>query len=199
MRLRFVQCSVAWKFTKDGLHNDSALSNALFFVFLFVHLLILHHVALINSSVSLSLPFLIVKWYFLFFLISHKCNQTFSLPSPAGTAHSKEWHEQTPARVHGDVLDEERSRCSDGDLQETHHTERRQVTHTHTHSRWKMSFHLLPPGRHLRLQAVHRRSPRPAPGCASPSHRAKHLFYSERWISEKPRRLIDFRLFGSSD
>lgn len=45
----------------------------------------------------------------------------------AGTGYSQERHEPPPARVHGDVFDEERPGRPDGDLQETHHTERRQV------------------------------------------------------------------------
>lgn len=45
-----------------------------------------------------------------------------------GTGHGKERHEPTSARVHGDVLHEERPGCSDGDLQETYHPERRKVT-----------------------------------------------------------------------
>lgn len=52
--------------------------------------------------------------------------------SSAGTGHSEERHEPPPARVHGDVFNEERPGCPDGDLQEAHHTEWRQVTHTHT-------------------------------------------------------------------
>ncbi|MEQ2213380.1 hypothetical protein XENOCAPTIV_014114, partial [Xenoophorus captivus] len=47
----------------------------------------------------------------------------------AGTGHSQERHEPPPARVHGDVFHEERAGCSDGDLQETHNAERRQVNH----------------------------------------------------------------------
>lgn len=54
---------------------------------------------------------------------------TASFPPPTdGTGHSKERHEPTSARVHGDVLHEEGPGCSDGDLQETHHPERRKVT-----------------------------------------------------------------------
>lgn len=49
-------------------------------------------------------------------------------PAADGTGHSKERHEPTSARVHGDVLHEEGPGCSDGDLQETHHPERRKVT-----------------------------------------------------------------------
>lgn len=52
---------------------------------------------------------------------------TFPLAAD-GTGHSKERHEPTSARVHGDVLHEEGPGCSDGDLQETHHPERRKVT-----------------------------------------------------------------------
>lgn len=52
--------------------------------------------------------------------------------SSAGTGHSEERHEPPPARVHGDVFNEERPGCPDGDLQEAHHTEWRQVTHTHS-------------------------------------------------------------------
>lgn len=48
-------------------------------------------------------------------------------PASAGTGYSQERHEPPPARVHGDVFDEERAGRPDGDLQETHHTERRQV------------------------------------------------------------------------
>lgn len=61
--------------------------------------------------------------------------------APAGTGHSQEWHEQAPAWVHGDVLHETRAGCSDGDLQEAHHTEWRQV-HTHIHTVCSKCTHL---------------------------------------------------------
>ena len=48
-------------------------------------------------------------------------------PGSAGTGDGQERHEPPPARVHGDVFDEERPGRPDGDLQETHHSERRQV------------------------------------------------------------------------
>lgn len=46
----------------------------------------------------------------------------------AGAGHSQERHEPSLARVHGDVFHETRPGRPDGDLQEAHHTERRQVT-----------------------------------------------------------------------
>ena len=60
---------------------------------------------------------------FCVFELSHTCSLT-----TAGAGHGQERHEPAPARVHGDVLHEEGSRCSDGDLQEAHHTEWRQVS-----------------------------------------------------------------------
>lgn len=66
------------------------------------------------------------------------CDGHFS-PAADGTGHSKERHEPTSARVHGDVLHEEGPGCSDGDLQETHHPERRKVTPARApsdHLRW---------------------------------------------------------------
>lgn len=56
------------------------------------------------------------------------CDRLLPLLSPDGTGHGKERHEPTPARVHGDVLDEERPGRADGDLQEADYTEWRQVT-----------------------------------------------------------------------
>lgn len=52
------------------------------------------------------------------------CDRLLSLLSPDGTGHGQERHEPAPARVHGDVLDEERPGRTDGDLQEADHAER---------------------------------------------------------------------------